>query len=86
MLWPLQQALPSFEQQEAFAWESQVAHCFFEAQEARKSAEAAVRMVAKRIIGELVVSSQITASRSDRITCRDEQEGEEEGEPSAGRR
>lgn len=46
----MQQALLSFEQQAAFALESQVAHAFFVAQDARSIEDAARRMVARRIM------------------------------------
>jgi hypothetical protein len=46
----LQQALPSFEQQAAFALESHVAQSFFVAQDARSIEDAAIRTVAKRIM------------------------------------
>jgi len=46
----LQQAALSFEQQAAFALASQVAHSFFEAQDARSIDAAARRMEVRRII------------------------------------
>jgi hypothetical protein len=48
----LQQALPSFEQQAAFALASQDEHSFLHAQDARKREATAMRAVEKRIILE----------------------------------